>query len=831
MELISKELLSVKVSQLVRYGLDKLDLDALDAVYAHNQLIELFGITDPCEVPESFDQDLYKDLLTPIADYALHEGMIDEFGKERFKTKVMGYVMPSPSVVVDKFDKLVYSEGIREATNWFYNFCINSTYINQPLLDTNLFWSYEGEKGKLDINVNCARPEKDPKEIALAKAMPQTNYPKCMLCKENLGYQGRINHPARQTLRFIPIPLDSDGIWYMQYSPYRYFDQHCIMFAGKHKPMVSGQECYERMEELLENIPHYFVSSNAPLPIVGGSILSHDHYQAGSKVMPEFRSPIKLQFTHKDFPGVKFSILDWYNSVIRVKTKDKTEFVKAVTYINKKWEEYTDEKCNIISHTGETLHNAITPVFHLERGDCYAELFLRNNRTDEAHPYGIFHPTEDMHFIKKEGIGVIEVMGCFVLPGRLAKIFDQIKDIVYGRTKITKKSLSDANNPLSPYASLIVKLLTEVDKNDPANVDNAIHDFVSDICEKVLRCTAVFKDDEEGNEGFVRFMEFIGCERYVEAKAQDVEPDQNVQKQPRKRQDQTVQADQVNLNNRQPRQNPQYNPQYNQGYPNPQYNVYGYNQPYGQPYGQPNQPYNQGYPNPQYGQPYGQPYNQGYQYQPQGGYPQQGMNQQPQGVYPQQNMNQQPQGGYSQQGMNQQPQGGYNQQQKQNGNYSGRTYVPNNQNRNNVNRRPQNGYNARNNGYNRNAYANNGQSGYGYNRNGYQQRPMQQNSGFNAAPQQGYTQQNSAYGYTNVTNQTKETTQNVNSQDKEVTPIKQAPSSVEPKREIVIPPIIGDEPTPTPVEEKKVDSAPQTPEVNSEEPPKKRRGRPRKNPV
>lgn len=789
MELISKELLAVKVSQLIRYGIDKLELDTLDALYSHNQLIELFGITEPCDVPESFEQDLYQDLLTPITDYALHEGMIDEFGKERFKTKIMGYVMPSPSVVVDKFDKLVYSEGVREATNWFYNFCINSTYINQPLLDTNLFWSYEGTKGKLDINVNCARPEKDPKEIALAKAMPQTNYPKCMLCKENLGYAGRINHPARQTLRFIPIPLDSDGIWYMQYSPYRYFDQHCIMFAGKHKPMVSGEDCYERMVELLENIPHYFVSSNAPLPIVGGSILSHDHYQAGSKVMPEFKSPIKVQYTHKDFPGVKFSVLDWYNSVIRVKSKDKFEFIKAVSYINEMWENYTDEKCNIISHTGDTLHNAITPVFHLERGDCYAELFLRNNRTDEAHPYGIFHPTEDMHFIKKEGIGVIEVMGCFVLPGRLAKIFDQIKDIVYGRTKITKKALGDANNPLSPYASLIVKLLTEVDRSDPANVDNEIHNFVSDICEKVLRCTAVFMDDEDGNEGFARFMEYLGCERYVESKPQDVESDQELQKaRPNRRQEPLNQPIQ---NNRQPRQNPQYNPQYNQGY--------GYNQPYGQP----NQPYNQGYPNPQYvNQPYGQPYNNAYPYGQQGGYPQQGMNQQPQG-------------GYNQQ----QQQGGYNQQPKQNGNYSGRTYVPN-QNRNNMNRRPQNGYSVRNNGYNRNGYVNNGQGGYGYNRNGYQQRPIQQNPGYNAAPQGGYTVQNPSFGYNNVNN----------SQVKEQMPDKPT-KPVEPKPEIVIPPIIGDEPTPPTVEVKKPETAPQTPEVNSEEPPKKRRGRPRKNPV
>lgn len=857
MELISKELLALKISQLIRYGIDNLELDIMDGYYANNHLAELFGITEPVDIPPVFEEDLYNDLLTPIADYALHEGMIDEFGKERFKTKIMGYVMASPSFVLRRFDDIVGKRGIREATSWFYKFCTKSTYINQPLLDTNISWTYEGVKGKLDINVNCARPEKDPKEIALAKAMPQTNYPKCMLCKENLGYPGRINHPARQTLRYIPIPLENDGVWYMQFSPYRYFDQHCIMFDGQHRPMVSGYRSFERMLELLENIPHYFVSSNAPLPIVGGSILSHDHYQAGSKVMPELKSALKLQYFHNDFPGVKFSVLDWYNSVVRVKTKDKDEFIRAVSYINRKWEEYNDEKCNIISHTGDTLHNAITPVFHLERGDCYAELFLRNNRTDEEHPYGIFHPTEDMHFIKKEGIGVIEVMGCFVLPGRLAGIFEQIKDIVYGRTKITKKTLSDANNPLSPYGPLIVKLLTEVDKSDPANVDNAIHDFVSEICEKVLRCTAVFKDNEEGLAGFERFMEYLGCEPYEDLKSGEVDPTTDMMRErERYQREEARQASERQPRQRNQQKAPQYNSQY-QEYGQQQYNP-DYN--YGQYYGQSNSQYQEQYeiiddsPN-RFSSGYRQmqPQNNYYQQstpQQQGGYYQQG---QYQGGYYQQNQQQggynqqmQQQGGYNQQqnynqqGRNQggysQQQSGYN-QQRQNNNYSGRTYVPNNQNKNN--RRPQqnNQYNQRNNGYNRSNYNNNGQNGYnsGYNRSGYQQRPAQ-NSGYGTQPQSGYNSQSgSGYGnsYGNGYGNSYGSNYGNNEQAKETAPVKPT-APVTPKPEIVIPPIICDEPAQTPVVEKKVETAPQTspaPETSTEEPPKRRRGRPRKNPL
>lgn len=528
MKLTDKELLATKLSELIRYSLDNLNLDSLDALYAHNQLIELFGVTEPKDIPDEFYGDLYSDILKPLADHALKIGMIDEFGVERFKTKIMGYVMPSPSQVVDYFDTITANDGIKEATSWLYKLCANATYLNEPLLDTNLQWSYVGSKGELIININCARPEKDPKEIALAKAMPQTNYPKCMLCKENLGYAGRINHPARQTLRFIPIKLDDGSTWYMQFSPYRYFDQHCILFSDEHSPMALGEKSFKRMLELNKNLPHYFVSSNAPLPIVGGSILSHDHYQGGSKVMTEFKSPAKMQFTHPDFPNVRFSVLDWYNSVIRIKSKDENQFIKAITFINDVWANYNDDQCNIVSHTGETPHNAITPVVHLERGDYLAELFLRNNRTDKEHPYGIFHPTEDMHFIKKEGIGVIEVMGTFVLPGRIAKIFDKIIDIVNGKAKFDEKELLDPTNPLHPYRFLIVKLLTSVDKSNPFVIEKELHDFVSEICEKVIKCTAVFKDDENGLAGFERFMTSIGCQR-IDADASTDARKQNAQ--------------------------------------------------------------------------------------------------------------------------------------------------------------------------------------------------------------------------------------------------------------------------------------------------------------
>jgi UDPglucose--hexose-1-phosphate uridylyltransferase len=270
------------------------------------------------------------------------------------------------------------------------------------------------------------------------------------------------------------------------------------------------------MAELVKAVPHYFVGSNAPLPIVGGSILSHDHYQGGAKELPFFKSGLVRQFINPKFPGVKFSIVDWYTSAVRLKGTDSQMVCKAASYVNDMWAKYNDESLGIISHTGDTPHNAVTPVFRLERGDLYAELFLRNNRTDEAHPYGIFHPTEDMHHIKKEGIGVIEVMGLFVLPGRLAKIIRELLRYVKGEKTIKDnyQELNDPENVMYPYRDYIVKLVSEYSDN-MRDSQNDIANYIGETCEKIISCTAVFKRTQEGLDGFMRFMDYLGCEEIV----------------------------------------------------------------------------------------------------------------------------------------------------------------------------------------------------------------------------------------------------------------------------------------------------------------------------
>lgn len=511
METITKESVAQIVSNLVRYGIDTLELNNYDGIYAYNQLIDLFKIDDPCEIPESFNGELYADIINPLCEYALQEKMIEKYEVERFKTKFMGYVMPSPSAVIDMFDTVHAKSGIRNATTWLFNLSVNSAYINLPLINKNYKWSFPGKEGDLIININTARPEKDPKEIALAAKTTAKNYPKCMLCVENLGYVGRINHPARQNLRYIPIPLDDDSVWCMQFSPYRYFNEHCIFFNAKHEPMTLGEKSFARMVELLKNVPHYFIGSNAPLPIVGGSILAHDHYQGGAKEMPEFKARPKMQFVHPQFPDVKFSIVNWYNSVIRIKSRDQQQFVKAITYVNDCWAKYSDSSNDIIAHT-TAQHNAITPVVRLERGEFYAELFLRNNRTDEAHPDGIFHPGTELHHIKKEGIGVIEVMGTFILPGRLASYIQQIRRYVAGVETYDEEQISNPEHPLYGFRKIIKLLMKTYNRETLAKADSSLLAYISQRCEDVLRATAVFKDTSEGFYGFIAFMKSMGME-------------------------------------------------------------------------------------------------------------------------------------------------------------------------------------------------------------------------------------------------------------------------------------------------------------------------------
>lgn len=512
MEIITRKSVAQILAKLIRYSLDKIGLNYFDSIYAQNQLIELFDIEVPAEIPEKFEGDLYRDIINPLCNFALQEKMIEDYEVERFKTKFMGFVTPSPSVVIDTFDKINAKEGIRSATAWLNELSVNTGYINQPLIDRNPHWDYPSENGDLVITINTARPEKDPKEIALSAKSKKIGYPKCMLCVENMGYSGRIDHPARQNLRYIPIALDDDSTWYMQFSPYRYFKEHCIFFNEKHQPMALGEESFARMVELLKNVPHYFIGSNAPLPIVGGSILAHDHYQGGAKEMPVFKASPKKQYTCKKFPELKFSIIDWYNSLIRIKGKDSGEVVKAMAYINDCWASYSDRTNEIFARTGDVQHNAITPIVRLERGELYADLFLRNNRTDAAHPFGIFHPTEELHHIKKEGIGVIEVMGTFILPGRLSSYIRQIFRYVVGTDKYDENELNNPNHPLYGFRDVIKVLVANYNKDSLDLAQRALMLYISKKCVEVLRATAVFKDTKQGNTGFYDFMKYMGME-------------------------------------------------------------------------------------------------------------------------------------------------------------------------------------------------------------------------------------------------------------------------------------------------------------------------------
>ena len=361
------------------------------------------------------------------------------------------------------------------------------------------------------ITINLSKPEKDPKAILAAKNAPQTAYPKCMLCKECVGFSGNAARPARQTLRTIPIILNNE-VWHFQFSPYVYFENHCIALSDEHRPMHIDADTFERMFDFVELFPDYFIGSNADLPIVGGSILSHDHYQGGSKVLPEMSAPSKKYFTHSSFENVKVSIVDWYNSVIRLEGKDRKEVKELAAHILKCWREYSDKNVDISAKTRNEPHNTVTPIARFNDENHYViDMILRNNRTDKAHPFGIFHPTEDLHNIKKEGIGIIEALGLFILPGRLASEAHGIRDILTGKTPLDFKALSDESNPLSKHIGMIAQLANDFGTSlTEEEAATRVTDYINDACVRILDCTAVFKHDEKGEQAFDRFMTYCG---------------------------------------------------------------------------------------------------------------------------------------------------------------------------------------------------------------------------------------------------------------------------------------------------------------------------------
>ncbi|MCI8911598.1 MAG: UDP-glucose--hexose-1-phosphate uridylyltransferase [Clostridia bacterium] len=502
---MDQDTLKLKLRQLVDYAKDNLSLRAEDEAFVTNSLLSTFSLGAPSQQSAPYD-DFQSDIVDPIVEYAVQNGMAKDEERLLFETKLLGIVTPAPSSVVDKFDTIAANKGVKAATDWLFELSVNNNYIRKVDIQKNIKWEHVGKFGKIGITINLSKPEKDPKQIALAKLMPKTGYPSCLLCTENVGYAGNLNHPARQTLRIIPIKLGGED-WSIQYSPYQYYNEHIIALSNEHRPMLVNSDTLYRLLDFVDTFPHYFIGSNAALPIVGGSILTHDHYQGGSKVLPMFEAGIRKNYVGNKYKNVSISIADWYNSVVRVSGKNKFEVHEVASDILNCWANWTDESVNVICNTGEQ-HNAVTPIARKEGDDYIIDMILRNNRTDEAHPYGIFHPEEKLHNIKKEGIGIIEVMGLFILPGRLKAELEVIKDYICGNKNIDFKELNDTENPMYKHAQTIIQLVNDHgDNRDRAYADRVVTDYVNNACEQILECTAVFKNDEKGQTAFEKFIE------------------------------------------------------------------------------------------------------------------------------------------------------------------------------------------------------------------------------------------------------------------------------------------------------------------------------------
>lgn len=440
------------------------------------------------------------DTLRELTDYAVEKGITGGDSvvyRDLFDTRLMGVLTPRPSEVIRNFrDK--YAEGPKEATDWYYEFSQNTNYIRRDRIARDVKWKTATEYGDLDITINLSKPEKDPKAIAAARKAKQSGYPKCQLCRENEGYTGRVDHPARENHRVIPVTIQNSP-WYFQYSPYVYYNEHCIVFNSRHVPMKIEKGTFVKLFDFVKQFPHYFVGSNADLPIVGGSILSHDHFQGGHYTFAMEKAPVERTFTVKGYEDVQAGIVRWPMSCIRISGPDTDRLVSLADHILSAWRGYTDASAFIYAETDGEPHNTITPIAR-RRGDNYElDLVLRNNITTEEHPLGVFHPHAELHHIKKENIGLIEVMGLAVLPARL-------KDEMAGvRSAILSGSDLRADEKIAKHADWVDAFRKNYDHIDETNIDRILKDEIGKVFMHVLEDAGVFKRTAEGQAAFDRF--------------------------------------------------------------------------------------------------------------------------------------------------------------------------------------------------------------------------------------------------------------------------------------------------------------------------------------
>ena len=493
-------MISLRIKQLVDYAVTKKLIGEEDRIYITNSLLGVLDVTE-YQAPEgAVPEESLETVLGAICDFAAEKGLIEEntvVFRDLFDTKVMGVLTPRPSEVIKNFFSY-YAISPKLATDYFYNLSLDSDYIRTYRVSKDLKWKYEGKYGTLDITVNLSKPEKDPKAIAAAKLLPQSGYPKCLLCPENEGHYGNAAKPARQTIRLIPLTLGGKK-WYMQYSPYVYYNEHCIVLSAEHTPMKIDKNTFGRLLDFVGQFPHYFIGSNADLPIVGGSILSHDHMQGGNYTFAMAEAPIETEIKFECFDNVEAGIVRWPMSVIRLVSADKKNLAIVAEKILNAWRSYSDPDAFIFANTAGEPHNTITPIARFRDGKFELDLVLRNNIVTEEHPLGVYHPHADVHNIKKENIGLIEVMGLAVLPARLRDEIAVMKEYI-----LAGKDFSE-NEAISKHKEWFERF-----KNDyvftEENVDGILKKEIGRTFERVLEDAGVYKRTSAGTSAFLRFV-------------------------------------------------------------------------------------------------------------------------------------------------------------------------------------------------------------------------------------------------------------------------------------------------------------------------------------
>lgn len=504
------------IAKLIQYGLETGLIEREDAVYTANRVLELLEIDTLEEAAQAaiLSYEPGKDsvvaelpeILGDICDYAYENKILEENTvgyRDLFDTKVMSLLVDRPSNIIRKFNEL-YQEDPKKATDFYYKLSQDTDYIRRYRIARDRKWVSPTEYGDLDITINLSKPEKDPKAIAAAKLAKQTSYPKCLLCVENEGYAGRLNHPARQNHRIIPVTINGSR-WGFQYSPYVYYNEHCIVFNSQHIPMKIERATFAKLLDFVRQFPHYFVGSNADLPIVGGSILSHDHFQGGCYEFAMAKAPIEREVSFAGYEDVEAGIVKWPMSVIRLRCEDTDRLIDLADKILLAWRGYTDEAAFIFAETDGEPHNTITPIARRRDGKFELDLVLRNNITTKEHPLGVYHPHGELHHIKKENIGLIEVMGLAVLPARLKDELEHLKEAMLEGRDIT------GDEELGKHADWVEELKVKYGSFERSTIDKVIEDEVGLVFSQVLEHAGVYKRTVEGQEAFSRFIDAVNA--------------------------------------------------------------------------------------------------------------------------------------------------------------------------------------------------------------------------------------------------------------------------------------------------------------------------------